>query len=595
MNAPRMTATPRALTALKSFAQSAPATDPFTTFFDNTTPQVTASQTGQSPTGVINGTLDVADPDSGTLGVAVTRAPLRGTVAVSASRYTYTADPLAAHTGYTDSFGVTVSDADSGFHIHSLTGLLNMLTFGLFGENGHRSTNSVSVTVAPFNNAPTATVRTGYPDPISGVVLGAVIGSDPNGDTLSYSGSTTTAKGSVSVTETGEFAYAPNLAALSNAAAANASQADKQDTFTVSIDDGYGGVATVPVLVTVGLTAADTALSTFCGCTLMPANTVFHADVTNLPVLAKSDTWLSVLGADRGATLRATWGGEPWMGSVGGMPVNVVSASRRTERVIFNRGLSTSGPSIDDRAYAIPDYPIVEGMGSAGAGTVPAWDRHLLVFQEGTCISQELYNVANGVELPANSIGDALANGIYASQYGSAWIAEAGVRYDMSDPLYPAIGAANASRLPYLPLILRPDDLQRGHIDHMLGITIAKDRGTGYTWPARDGDGTGTNPDGVPMGTVLRLRADFDMSGYSPATQVILRALQEHGAVIYDSGNRGEDGARMLGMSNGWTGTDHITAQRELERVPLTAFEAVDVLSLALDPAAGWVIGSSAV
>ena len=33
------------------------------------------------------------------------------------------------------------------------------------------------------------------------------------------------------------------------------------------------------------------------------------------------------------------------------------------------------------------------------------------------------------------------------------------------------------------------------------------------------------------MGTVLRLRADFDMTGYSPATQVILRALQDHGAV----------------------------------------------------------------
>ncbi|MCX6484458.1 MAG: hypothetical protein NT146_14580 [Mycobacterium sp.] len=65
--------------------------------------------------------------------------------------------------------------------------------------------------------------------------------------------------------------------------------------------------------------------------------------------------------------------------------------------------------------------------------------------------------------------------------------------------------------------------------------------------------------------------------------------------MIYDSGNRGEDGARVLGMSNGWTGTDHITAQRELERVPLTAFDAVDVMSLALDPAAGWMIRSTVI
>ena len=149
---------------------------------------------------------------------------------------------------------------------------------------------------------------------------------------------------------------------------------------------------------------------------------------------------------------------------------------------------------------------------------------------------------------------------------------------------------ANASKLPYLPLILRPDDLERGEIDHMLGIVIAKDRGTGHAWPARAGDGTGTNPDGVPMGTVFRLRADFDITDYDPATQVVLRALQRHGAVIYDSFGEGRDGAGLLAMGNGWTGTDHLTAQRELSTIPISAFEAVDVLSLAVDPSVGWQI-----
>ena len=560
-------------TPRRSARQSTSAVDPVTAFVANTTPRVIGSQTSQSPAGVISGTLDVIDPDSATVGAAVTRAPTRGAVTVSAGQYTYTADPLAAHTGYTDSFGVTVSDADSGLHIHGLAGLLSMLTFGLLGEGGHRSTSSVSVTVAPFNNAPTATVRTGSPDPISGVVLGAVVGSDANGDTLSYTGSTTTAHGAVIVSATGDFSYTPNASALAGP--------NGQDAFTVTIDDGYGGMAAVPVTVPIGQPATPGALSTFCGCTLMPADTVFHADVSALPVLATSATWTTLLGG----TLRAAWGREPWMGSTAGMPVNTVAADRPRETVIFNRGLSTSGPTIDNRPYAIPDYPIVEGMPN-----IPAWDRHLLVFQEGSCTSQELYNVANGVELPANSVGDALANAIYAGLYGSAWIAEAGVQYDMSNPLYPAIGTANASRLPYLPLILRPDDLDRGTIDHMLGISIAKDRGTGYTWPARSGDGTGTNPDGVPMGTVLRLRNDFDVDGYDAATQVVLRALKEHGAVIYDSGIPGQDGAHLLAMSNGWSGTAYLTAQRELSTIPLSAFEAVDVLSLAMDPTAGWAI-----
>jgi len=585
-----MTAQPRAPMA-KVRSASAQTADPFTSFlggiaavFFNQSPALRPIQTGQGANGVVSGNLRASDADSAALSYNVASKPVHGTVSVAADgSFTYTPNPATGAAGTTDSFVVTASDAGSGFHIHGLFGLINALTFGLIGDSGHSGGAMVSVTVTPFNNLPTGYATVGSPEPVTGVVRGTVVGSDVDGDILTYRGSATTMKGSVIVTATGDFTYTPTSQALADAAAPDAGSGERQDTFDVTIDDGRNGTVAVPVTVQIG---QSTALSTFCGCTLMPANTVFHADVRNLPVLAKSATWATLLGG----TLRAAWGGAPWMGSTGGMPVNTVAADRAGETVIFNRGLSTSGPSIDDRPYAIPDYPIVEGMPD-----VPAWDRHLLVFQEGTCISQELYNVANGVELPANGIGDALANAIYANQYGSAWIAEAGVRFDMSDPLYPSIGAANASRLPYLPLILRPDDLDRGSIDHMLGIVIAKDRGTGYSWPARAGDGTGTNPDGVPMGTVLRLRADFDLSGYAPATQVVLRALQDHGAVIYDSFGSGQDGAGLLAMSNGWSGTSYLTAQQQLRTVPLSAFEAVDVLGLAVDPTVGWVISSSAV
>ena len=69
-----------------------------------------------------------------------------------------------------------------------------------------------------------------------------------------------------------------------------------------------------------------------------------------------------------------------------------------------------------------------------------------------------------------------------------------------------------------------------------------------------------------------------------------LRALQQHGAVIYDSFAAGRDGAGLLVMSNGWTGTAHFTVQDELNTIPLSAFEAVDVLGLAVDPTLGWMI-----
>jgi len=461
-----------------------------------------------------------------------------------------------------------------------------------------------------FNKSPTVNPVQLSVNPDTRVVAGDLRAVDPGGAPLTYAIARAPVNGTVELNQAGKYTFTPNDEMAENGGT---------DQFMVAIDNGAayrlsGLLGTIQAVVhslaqSLGLSRPDTTtvvvnvsigsidpppanneLSTFCGCVLMPADTIFHADVSNLPVMAESDDWLDVLGANRGATLRAGWGGEPWMGSTGGMPVNVVSATHPTETVIFNRGYSTTGPGIDDSPYAIPDYPIVEGMPN-----VPAWDRHLLVFQEGTCISQELYNVANGVELPANSIQDGLANIIYAGLWGDSWIAEAGVHYDMNSPLYPTIGHANASRLPYLPMILRPDELESGHIDHMLGIVIAKDHGSGYIWPARSGDGDGSNPDGVPMGMVFRLRADFDISGYAPSTQVVLRALQEHGAVVYDSFGPGIDGAGLLAMSNGWTGTDHVTAQRELSGVPIGAFEAVDVSGLAANPLIGWqIIAASA-
>ena len=89
---------------------------------------------------------------------------------------------------------------------------------------------------------------------------------------------------------------------------------------------------------------------------------------------------------------------------------------------------------------------------------------------------------------------------------------------------------------------------------------------------------------------IFRLSADFDISGYAPATQVVLRALQQHGAVVYDSMGPGIDGAGLLAMSNGWSGTDYVTARTQLNSVPMSAFEAVDVSE---SPWTRWSAGRS--
>ena len=232
---------------------------------NNRTPALQPTQTGQSPTGVVRGLLNAIDPDSGTLNYAVSSGPAHGAVIIADNgAYTYTPARDVAATGITDSFSVSVSDVGSGFHIHGLGGLLNLLTFGLLGSAGHTSVRTVNVVVAPFtvaaNNPPTGTATVNSPDLVTGVVTGRVVGTDADLDTLTYTAASSTAKGSVSIEAgTGVFSYTPNVTARTNAAATGATAGDLQDAFTVTVSDGFGGSAAVLVTVPVTPSTAEPA------------------------------------------------------------------------------------------------------------------------------------------------------------------------------------------------------------------------------------------------------------------------------------------------------------------------------------------------
>ena len=213
------------------------------------------SQTGQGIGGVVTGRLNATDPDSASLSYAVTQEPLRGAVVVGADGvFTYTPDPDWAPTGVSDSFVVRVSDEGSDSHVHGFSGWLNKITAGRRGAAGHTATATVSVVVSPFgptNNAPTGSAVAGSPNPGTGVVTGSVSGSDVDGDPLTYSGPSSTAKGTVSVSAGGVFTYTPSWAARHTASAVGSVAGDRVDGFTVTISDGRGGTVAVPVTVAV--------------------------------------------------------------------------------------------------------------------------------------------------------------------------------------------------------------------------------------------------------------------------------------------------------------------------------------------------------
>lgn len=58
-----------------------------------------------------------------------------------------------------------------------------------------------------------------------------------------------------------------------------------------------------------------------------------------------------------------------------------------------------------------------------------------------------------------------------------------------------------------------------------------------YVRPASHAGGPSGPSTTVPYGVRLRLRADFDLTGYDAAAQVILRTMQRYGIVLSDGGN----------------------------------------------------------
>ncbi len=84
------------------------------------------------------------------------------------------------------------------------------------------------------------------------------------------------------------------------------------------------------------------------------------------------------------------------------------------------------------------------------------------------------------------------------------------------------------------------------------------------------------------MGQRFRLKADFDLSGFSPEVQVILQALKTYGMFLADNGSAWY----LSGVPDERWDNDVL---HELHQVPGADFEAVDVSSLMIDPDSGQV------
>ncbi len=95
--------------------------------------------------------------------------------------------------------------------------------------------------------------------------------------------------------------------------------------------------------------------------------------------------------------------------------------------------------------------------------------------------------------------------------------------------------SADAAGLPIFPAVVRYDELQRGIVEHAMRVTIRKSR-RAYVAPATHFASRSDDPNYPRMGERFRLHADFNIKGFSPPVQAILRGLKKYGMLVADNG-----------------------------------------------------------
>jgi hypothetical protein len=284
------------------------------------------------------------------------------------------------------------------------------------------------------------------------------------------------------------------------------------------------------------------------GCPSFPANNIWNARIDNLPLDPLSDEYINTIGRD--AYVHADFGSGTWEGGPIGIPYVVVPGTQAKVAVDFDyEDESDPGP------YPIPKDPPIEG------GTDSDGDRHVLVVDRDNCLLYELF---------------------YAfPQTDGSWWAGSGAIFDLNSHDLRKAGwtSADAAGLPILPGLVRYDEVAQGEIRHAIRFTAPQTQRK-YVWPARHYASHLTGEEYPPMGQRFRLKADVDISRFSPEVQVILRALKTYGMMLADNGSAWF----LTGVPDERWDNDDLHALHQLSG---SDFEAVDVSALMVDPDSG--------
>jgi len=187
--------------------------------------------------------------------------------------------------------------------------------------------------------------------------------------------------------------------------------------------------------------------------------------------------------------------------------------------------LGSAAAESDNGPYPVPDNTPIEGYPTSYVGLSldevqrkdePNLDRHALIIDPTNRMLYEFY------QMRKTDMG---------------WIASGEATFDLkSNKLRPdGWTSADAAGLPIFPATVRYDEIQRGIVGHAMRVGVGRTRRS-YVYPATHYASRDTDTNLPRMGERIRLKRDFDIRGFSPEAQAILKGLKKYGMFVADNG-----------------------------------------------------------
>ncbi|HZZ72495.1 MAG TPA: hypothetical protein VFE24_09590 [Pirellulales bacterium] len=249
---------------------------------------------------------------------------------------------------------------------------------------------------------------------------------------------------------------------------------------------------------------------------IFPADNAWNTDVSQWPIHPDSAAIVKSIGADK-----------PLRGNTD-MAYVLVPADQKPIDVKITEYKAESDPG----PYPLPDNCPVEGW-PAGFHRDPATKNYTLDEAQRDKLKQGGDRHAIVVD-PAHhrlyEFGE-------LKKTDAGWTAIQASIFDLASNQTRPAGwtSTDAAGLPLFPAIVRYDELQRGEVRHAMRVTVRHSRHA-YVAPATHYASRLTDKNLPRMGERLRLKADYDISKFSPPVQAILKGLKKYGMLVADNG-----------------------------------------------------------